>query len=225
MDMYEARQNKEKVSRRIDGDGMTRQRIKINGNPIQMERTQKMEITPMNQMYESCPGTQNWKRCIHAEIVVPPNVTPYSGTGTSGVAPWKGVLFDAGYGTNARAATRLHVINSNFGGIGDNDGGNLHPGSQRLNKNHLTYAEEHFKTWLRDDEYDNSTLSYSCSFDFPGTKKDNWYADPVIKCIMIAEGGKNDFFDVIVPQGDGMYYDGNMYAPTDPADMDSCDDD
>lgn len=219
--MYEARQRKEKVSRRIDStNGEVKQRIKINGNPIQTKRTKGMSISPMKQIYESCPGTQNWQRCVYAEIVVPPNVTPFQGTGTSGAAPWKGLLFDSGYGTKARAATRLHVINSNFGGFGGNNDGNLHPGSQQLNKNHLIYAEDKFKTWLSKPEYDNSTLSYSCMFNFTGEQVNNWHADPVIRCIMAADGEKNDYMDITVPQGDGMFYDGIMSVPTDPVDND-----
>lgn len=110
---------------------------------IQLVRNNIKRITPDIQMFGS-PFPGGWTPCIYSEIIVPPNVIPQKGTGTSGPAPWAGRLLDNGYNSR-RNATRLHVINSNFGGLGGNNDNNLHPGSQQLNKNHLTQAENYFR--------------------------------------------------------------------------------
>ncbi len=146
-----------------------------------------------------------WRACTYREITIPPYYRPNKGTGTSGIAPWAGILLDKGY-LKARNATRLHVINSNFGGYGGNNEGNLHPGSQRLNKNHLDYAEKKFKESLENPIYDSSSLIYKCGFIWNSQNTNGVIPDPTIAVDIIHDNGINQqlLFSEIVPQGSGM---------------------
>lgn len=146
---------------------------------IQLVRNNIKRITPDIQMFGS-PFPGGWTPCIYSEIIVPPNVIPQKGTGTSGPAPWAGRLLDNGYNSR-RNATRLHVINSNFGGLGGNNDNNLHPGSQQLNKNHLTQAENYFKNYLANPNFDNYPLQYQCHFVWNSPKSNGFINDPTIK--------------------------------------------
>lgn len=209
--MYEARQNKEKVSRTIDGGGGARQQVfflqKRSGiqqdeGLIQRKRTQTEIITPRNQRYSNCPYTKEWQRCTHSEIVIPKNVKPSLGTPTRDTPPWNGRLLDAGYG-NTRNATRLHVINKNFGGKGGNNDGNLHPGSQKLNSLHNTVVENKLKKYLDNDDYENTEIIYSCNFDWDFTLENNFIEDPVITCSITSNDGQIRENDR-VSGGDGL---------------------
>ena len=171
---------------------------------IQMKRSEWQEISPINVEEDVINvAGYNFPICTHSEIEIPPKVMPKVGTGTKGSALWKGLLFDCGY-PNPRAATRLHVINSNFGGLGGNECGNLHPGSQQLNKNHLIQAENDLKEKLRNDELDNSTLTYISDFSNmqnvinPGDD----IQDPQITCEVIIN---NETTNLPVSGGNGMY--------------------
>lgn len=211
--MYKARQNKVKVSRRIDTDnGRARQqvfflqkssRIQRDEDLIQRIRTLRQTITPQHQSYADCPYANGWQRCIHSEIVIPKNVMPNPGTKTSGNPPWDGSLLDAGYETE-RNATRLHVINKNFGGKGGNNEGNLHPGSQKLNSNHKTEVENKLKNYLENDEYNNTQITYSCDFNWTPTPTNNFIEDPDITCSITSEDGKINKKNLQVTKGDGL---------------------
>lgn len=154
--------------------------------------------------------------CTSCGIVIPSGKLPPKGTRTTGSAVWKGLLTDAG---NGRAATRLHVINSNFGGRGENDGGNLHPGSQRLNHNHLCNGENKFKEMLKNSELDDCDLYYQCSFNWNTIVNDGRISDPQITCRMGPVGGGIE--EMSIPCGDGMI----VTEPKDDSDDDSSNDD
>lgn len=147
-----------------------------------------------------------WDACTYREITIPPYKKPYWGTGTSGNAPWAGVLLDNGYSFD-RNATRLHVINSNFGGRGGNNEGNLHPGSQLLNKRHLDYAENKFKRLLDNPQYSGCYLKYNCKFTWDLPHSIGFVPDPTINVGIGKEDVANHKYKYIkikVPKGAGM---------------------
>lgn len=205
--MYEARENKQIKNRTIMKPVNKSKTKSCNKNidafnVYQTKRNIQQEIIPYDKHYEPCPYTNNWNRCTSSTICIPPHTMPMKGSGTSGIAPWNGVLLDAGYSSD-RNATRLHVINSNFGGSGDNNGGNLHPGSQRLNKNHLYQAENVLKNLLSDENLDNESLYYTCTFDWNPKSVYGYIEDPVITCNIGTNEESKNFY---VSQGDGMFY-------------------
>lgn len=144
---------------------------------IQRKRMNRQKISPQNVVSGAPLYNTSWQPCVYSEIEVLPNVMPLKGTGTSGNAPWYGWLKDKD--TN-RNATRLHVINSNFGGLGGNYDGNIHPGSKKLNSNHLYCAENFMKSLLDNSYYDYSPIVYKCKFNWNRTLYGNFVPDPVI---------------------------------------------
>lgn len=188
--------------------------FEANREGVQMKRTDYQEISTANEEMDAINvAGHSFSICTHSEIKIPPKVMPKAGTATSGSALWAGILLDSGY-TNPRTATRLHVINSHFGGVGQNDGGNLHPGSQRLNKRHLIDAENSLKARLADPDYDNSTLVYIS--DFSGMTKTinpgDAVTDPTINCKVIVDGERET--DLPVGSGDGMHCPATVSANT-----------
>ena len=187
-----------------------------------------------NQGYETIYGKPEfktyyfggipWDACTYREITIPPYYRPNKGTGTSGKAPWAGRLLDQGY-QKPRNATRLHVINSNFGGPGGTYEGNLHPGSQRLNKNDLDYAENKFKESLENPIYDSSSLIYKCGFIWNPQNTNGVIPDPTIAVDIIRDNGINQqlLFSEIVPQGSGMSCSDNIVDTDVDADSDGND--
>lgn len=153
-----------------------------------------------------------WDACTYREITIPPYKKPYWGTGTSGNAPWAGVLLDNGYSFD-RNATRLHVINSNFGGRGGNNEGNLHPGSQLLNKRHLDYAEDRFKRLLNNPMHNNRFLKYNCRFEWTLPHSGKHIPDPTTLVQISSEddaGLTYKYLNIEVPKGNGMIATANF---------------
>lgn len=168
---------------------MSRSPIRISG---------QSNIFPMPY----CPTP--WNACMYNNIRIPAKFRPTQGSRTSNSAPWKNFIFDAG--RKNYAATRLHVLNSNLGGKGENDANNLHPGSKDLNSNHYYQAEKPFIDMLNNESYDNFNLYYHCNFQFGtqskaegGTK----IADPDITCSWGVEGG--EYHSVPITKGEGMF--------------------
>lgn len=171
---------------------------------IQRKRMNKQKISPQNVQLGTPLYNTSWQPCVNSEIEVPPGVMPLKGTGTSGRAPWYDWLKDMG--TN-RNATRLHVINSNFGGLGGNYDGNIHPGSKKLNSNHLYCAENIFKDLLNNINYDNCSLIYKCNFIWYLPHSVGYIPDPFIHVEINCKdvnGIEYRLFNVGVPAGDGM---------------------
>lgn len=146
---------------------------------------------------------KDWNRCKKQGIIIPPFCMPPKGTPTSGRAPWAGILKDAETGFNA---TRLHVINSNFGGLGGNKQGNLHPGSQRLNLLHYRAAESKFMQLIDNEQLDGCHLLYICEFDWDSVPDNNkMIHDPIITCkIMAYADDKSDGMQITINGGSGM---------------------
>jgi len=82
------------------------------------------------------------------------------GTGTTNPAAWANVLIDGG--TN-NAATQLHLVNMEWGGKGDQSGGNIFPGSQSLNGHHKTQENKFRNQFTATGKKAPVDMTYTCS--------------------------------------------------------------
>lgn len=166
---------------------------------IQRVRTETA-ITPVNTNSKIKIKGVDYDICTYGSVTVPANKKPKMGTGTLGNADWKDILMDNG---NTNSATRLHVVNKDWGGKGENDGGNIHPGSQSLNQHHKT-QEGKFKTLLKDSSKEHLAVKYECWFkDMKSDiKVGDIVSDPTVKTC-ITENGTPGPKETVTP-GDGM---------------------
>lgn len=229
--MYEARQNKVPTIRVIDKITKTSMPLfKKNADKTAINRNQVLSLRSQGYGTKwSLGGYQKysfngvpWEACTYRKIEIPPRIIPHKGTCTSGIAPWNGILLDAGY--EKRNATRLHVINSNFGGRGENDFGNLHPGSQALNHNHLVEAENILKNRLKDSSDEYKTLYYECSFNWNRIQNGKFIEDPDINfSITSSTPGDGKNINGQVTKGSGIKVGNGSFDI--PEQKDSSDDD
>ena len=170
--MYEARQNKEKVSRRIDSCGLKQaKQFRIwKKEPIKMLVN---EIAPiqrwsfLDKKYSSItlPDGNHASICTSNTVVLYhyDSLNLANGSAPEYPAEWDGWLLDKGNGNNA---TQCHVINQNFGGSGKHLDHNLHPGSHTLNDNHKSQMENIIKKAFKEDVKgkEGTHLEFTCNF-------------------------------------------------------------
>ena len=141
--MYEARQNKEKVSRRISP---TIQKS-VQQFVLKHRRTtiQKYELGTGQTRFTTIKGSNNktckFEECTYNYVKYNKNDIRQYGTGTKNPAAWAGWIRNQSNGNNA---SQLHVVNRRWGGLGDIDGKNIVPGSPAENSHHLHQAEVFF---------------------------------------------------------------------------------
>ena len=174
--MYEARQNKEKVSRRIEKNRKTKQMEKsINKqksihfiSPTNRNILMRFAIGPSSSEEIKGPFGQKANICTSNKVRLDSydNLNQlYKAVGSRPQWPakWAGWLLDEGNGKNA---TQCHVINQNFGGSGKHLDHNLHPGSQTLNHYHETQMEDVIKTVFENNVKgkEGTHLEFTCNF-------------------------------------------------------------
>ena len=137
--MYEARQNKEKVSRRIDGGGMARQIMLIRNN--RMNPLQLMSIKDQNMTYYSEVDNLGRAKTVTAEIKK--NALGKLDGKKPSVYPVGWQYLKDTYGSLRGKWVRFHILNQKLGGPGC-DCGNLVP---------TTHAMNHDELWRDFEEY------------------------------------------------------------------------
>lgn len=174
--MYEAKQRKERVSRRIEESRMTREGeksldkqksihfVSLTNRNILMRHaigpSSFQEITgPSGQKANIC--TSNTVRLDSFDSL--DQLYKDIGSQPQWPAEWAGWLIDKSTGNNA---TQCHVINQNFGGSGKHLDHNLHPGSHTLNDNHKYQMENIVKKAFQEDVkgQENVYLEFTCNF-------------------------------------------------------------
>ena len=209
--MYEARQNKEKVSRRISSTVQ-----KSNQQFVLKDKRatiQKYQLGTGNTRWTTIQGSNN-KSCTFEECLY--NYVEYNkgdrrqyGTGTQNPAAWNGWIKNQ---ANRNNASQLHVINRRWGGLGDRNGHNIVPGSPTMNSHHLHQAEVFFddhcfggsggQTALHNCRYECwATPSYPNNIDVTDT--DLLYNDPDI-FVRITDSDLGTIQDYSPINGDGL---------------------
>jgi len=136
------------------------------------------------------------------------------GTGTTNPAAWAGVLIDGG--TN-NAATQLHLVNMEWGGKGDQSGGNIFPGSQSLNGHHKTQENKFRNQFTATGKKAPVDMTYTCStsnkgysthtFTSPSTggkAADIPYADRTVNVNVSDDTNGTNLFNEDVATGKGL---------------------
>lgn len=144
MVMYEARQNKEKVSRKIDGGDMTRQRVQLRDMRIAQRQTQIDYSTQVLHITD----VGDWIVGKKMNALLDPR-DPVKGSATNSTVQ-KGLMDRLG-----RAYLKGHLLNHDLGGLAI--AANLFPITYAMNSQHNRMAEEPVKRSL----YAGNTVYYT----------------------------------------------------------------
>lgn len=141
--MYEARQLKHFINRQIGQD--SKKSKKLSQTRISTAMIQRYEMGPNKKrtvnIYGKDGTIKSFEECLENKVSYKKGDDRRRGTET-GTAAWKDWIKDLGTGNNA---TQIHVVNKKWGGLGGQNDGNIVPGSQKLNSNHLNEAENKFE--------------------------------------------------------------------------------
>lgn len=187
------------------------ERLQMKSNsPIQLysygpEETQEITVTGASEEVTFTVGSKNTVSFDKGDNM------DHFGSDTQRPAEWKGWIDDQGTGN---AATQMHLVNAEWGGEGRRGDPNIAPGSQNLNHNHLTDAEDVFRKEFEADEdadegYAPQELTYTCEFEYENTEidlteeEDGEYEmdDPEITVTIDREDGTSDDLDVTPGNG------------------------
>jgi len=142
--MYEARQNKEKVSRRIDGGSMARQRVQLRNMRIAQRQTRIDYTTQVLHI----AGAGNWIVGKRMNALLDPNDSVIGSATNQKVQ--KGLIDKLG-----DDYCKGHLLNHDLGGLAI--AANLFPITHEMNTQHNNMAEEPVKHSL----YAGNTVYYT----------------------------------------------------------------
>lgn len=207
--MYEARQNKEKVSRRISP---TIQKS-VQQFVLKHRRTtiQKYELGTGQTRFTTIKGngkTCTFEECMYNYVEYNKGDKKHDGSGTQCPAAWADWIRNKN--STGNNASQLHVVNRRWGGLGGIDDHNIVPGTPAENSYHLHQAEVNFdnycfgglngKTALHDCKYECwATPSYPKEINV--TNSDYLYDDPTIFArITKFESNKSKDYPIYTPK-------------------------